>query len=162
MADWRAISDSEIVDMFERIRIWTSRDHVAPHKPLVLLRALGRLARGDSRLEPFVVSEKAVKNLIDQYGFPAIPRATYPFWRLQNDGIWEVSQSGALKSFENRSGDVSAEKLREYGASGGFPEGLHQRLVENPELFSRVVQCLLDMGEFSESIRFRLLMVAGS
>ena len=44
---------TQILDAFDRIRVWQQGDKRAPHKPLLVLLALGRLQRGESPLAEF-------------------------------------------------------------------------------------------------------------
>lgn len=80
-----------------------ARGHRAPHKPLVLLLALRRVAEtsGEAdRLTPYVWYRELFPNLLAEFGPTtafrgATPAKTAnPFWRLQNGGPWEVSATG--------------------------------------------------------------------
>ena len=46
--------------------------------------------------------------------------ASYPFWRLQMDGIWTVRD--AERFTRNNSGDRSVRQLRSARAEGGFSD----------------------------------------
>ncbi len=46
------MTPDEILKAFDNIRVWQRGDRRAPHKPLLILLALGNLARGEkSRVE---------------------------------------------------------------------------------------------------------------
>lgn len=82
------------MDWLERVaklRQWSSRSGArAPHKPLLLLYALGRFQRdGDGELRYSAV-EGDLKRLLDEYGPPNRTTPAYPFHHLVSDGVWEV------------------------------------------------------------------------
>ena len=68
----------------------------SPHKPLLVLLALGRLAtRGSSEI-PWSVAEARLAEFIAEFG-PAsgtgwAQSVAYPFTRLRADGIWVLDQ----------------------------------------------------------------------
>ena len=53
----------EIEARFNEIRVWTKGAQRAPHKPLLLLYALGGCARGESRLIPYSQIDNDLNNL---------------------------------------------------------------------------------------------------
>ena len=80
--------------------------------------------------------EAQLQPLLVTYGSSQSPgRAYYPFWRLRNDGIWQVSEEGEL--VPNESGDVSVRDLRRNKARGGLTEDVAEALVADPELLGR-------------------------
>jgi putative restriction endonuclease len=87
-----ALSDEQVLQRFSELRQFQRGGHRAPHKPLLILLALGRLARGEERMVEFVEVEKPLKQLIEEFG-PSVARGApqYPFWHLHTDrdgGIW--------------------------------------------------------------------------
>ena len=71
---------------FERIRVFQRGEQRAVHKPLLILYALGRIARGEARMVEFAQMEGAFKQLLTEFG-PSSAGASrhYPFWHL---GVW--------------------------------------------------------------------------
>lgn len=65
----------------------------------------------------------------------------YPFWRLQNDDLWELDNAEGL---ETRRGNTDAKKseLIEHKVEGGFPPEVQQELSRNKRLTSKIVQDL--------------------
>jgi putative restriction endonuclease len=63
----------------------------SPHKPLLVLLALGRLAATGSSELPWSDAEDALAGLIAEFGPPSrtgrAQSAAYPFTRLRADGI---------------------------------------------------------------------------
>jgi|SRR5947209_16416086 len=72
------------------LNVWRRGDERAPHKPLLILLALARVAQGQKRLTLFSEIEKPLNELLKHYG-PARKsiHPEYPFWRLQSDGLWK-------------------------------------------------------------------------
>lgn len=138
-------SDEEVLEAFARIRQGKRFGEIAPHKPLLLLIALARLQRGEERLIEFEGIEPWMKRLLVEFGPPRkSQRLEYPFWRLLNDGLWEIPQQSQLQHHQNASGDVSRKHLVQAGASGGFPEPLFEALRTRQALVSSVVGSLLE------------------
>lgn len=132
-------ADLALLDRLATVRQHVRGGVVAPNKPLTMLWALGRVELGEDRLTPFAVAEPELREWLSDYAGPKTT-ASYAFWRLQNDGIWEVVSAGDLPP---RSGDKEPRitALREH-ASGGFTEDVHARLVANPDLRHEATQLL--------------------
>jgi len=132
-------SDRIVLDRFKELRQHTRQGVIAPNKPVTLLWALERVARGEDRLTPFAIAERELQPRLDKWGTPGTA-ASYAFWRLQNDGLWEVISSGALPA---RSGDKEPRitALRAH-ASGGFTEPIYAQLTASPELCGEAAQLL--------------------
>jgi putative restriction endonuclease len=79
----------EIVKRFKSLAVWKSGDRRAPHKPLLILLALGYLQNEDRRLLPYKEIDPKLEELLTEFGTPRNAKNThYPFWRLKNDVIW--------------------------------------------------------------------------
>src|SRR3954453_24081895 len=107
-----------ILKRFDDLGVWKQGDQRAPHKPLLVLYALGRWQRGQTDVA-FREAEPELTALLREFGPPRkSDHPEQPFWRLQRDGVWTVhAPSGlALKVGDNiprvtalRSHDVRAE-----------------------------------------------------
>ena len=138
----------EFLQKIEGINVWQSGGERAPHKPLLLLLALGRALRMEARLAPYMQIESRLTDLLKNFGPPRKawhPEA--PFCRLPADGLWEIPGSELL--CPTKSGDFRVRDLR--GLEGGFPEPLYDLLHNLPELGREGAQRLLD-GHFPESL----------
>ena len=83
---------------------------------------------------------------MSEYGPRRTPQGTqYPFWRLQTDGIWEVSDAEKIRL--TASGDAFKGDLIDYNVHGGFTEEITSQLQADSELASEIIQSLLD-GHF--------------
>jgi hypothetical protein len=63
--------DSEAtLDRFDRLAIWTRGDQRAPHKPRLVLYALGCWSRGDQTNIPFGDVDRNLTQLLKEFGSP--------------------------------------------------------------------------------------------
>ena len=149
----------EIIWKFQNLRQSTEGGVRAPHKPLLVLYAIGRLLRNKRRLIPYCEVHKSLKQLLREFGFRETrPRPEYPFWRLRNDSFWRVTY--AHKIVENSSGDVNKDDLLEHNVSGGFHKSVADRFQEDPRLVSEVIQIML-YKNFALSIHEDILQAVG-
>lgn len=131
----------QIIQKFQNLNIWKREGERAPHKPLLVLYAIGKLLRDESRLTSYTDVEKKMSYLLTEFGPNRKTVPAYPFWRLQNDGIWEVSNADRIR--ESASGDARIIDLREYGAAGGFTETVAEQLKNDVGLTLEIVVRLL-------------------
>lgn len=161
MSEVGDLSDSAILQRFERIRSWSRGDARAPHKPLLVLLALAGLQADTTRLAYRDVASK-LKSLIEDFGPQGAPaRPQYPFWRLRNDGdLWVVDAEVSLKAEENSAGDMSDGVLRTRDATGGFSPALAAVLRSRPSLLNEAARVVLE-GNFPESLHSDILDAVG-
>jgi len=133
-----------------------SRDGVrAPHKPLLLLYAIGRLTTTGSSRIGFVEAEQPLKNLLTRYGPPGVGETPhYPFRRLENDGLWTVELAGEGPD----PGDSQVVELRKR-ATGEFPSRFESAL-KDPLQRAAVIHFILDQ-HFPPSLHDDLLADVG-
>ena len=85
------------------IRVATRDGRRAPHKGLLILLALGRLSQNKPRLASYEKDiRKPLRQLLEEFGPSTEPRPAYPFWRLRNDDLWEVSGADHLAHNQQR------------------------------------------------------------
>jgi putative restriction endonuclease len=73
------LNQQTLIEQFLNIRTWIGDGGRAPHKPLLLLYALGQLAKGETKF-PFVEIDKTVKQLLQDFGPPRNSyHPEYPF-----------------------------------------------------------------------------------
>ena len=149
-----------ILQKFETLRQWRSDGERAPHKPLLVLYAIGKLLRGEDRLISYADDiEENLENLLKEFG----PRRDnhnpqFPFWRLQNDGIWEVTDADRIRQTD--SGDAYITDLREHNVTGGFNETISEQLQNDLELTYEIIRSLLD-AHFPPSLHEDILQAVG-
>ena len=148
-----------IILKFQDLNLWKSGEKRAPHKPLLVIYAIGKLLQSGSRLIPYSEIDEKLGNLLKEFG----PRQTntgtqYPFWRLQNDGIWKVSDADKIGLTD--SDDALKGDLVRYNVSGGFSEAITQQLQQDSKLASDIIHSLL-YAHFPASIHEDILQAAG-
>ena len=142
---------NEFLRRINEINVWKSGGKRAPHKPLLLLLALGRVLNGQERLACYLSHiEPELRQLLQRFGPPRRAlHPEFPFGRLCADGLWEIPESRHLTV--TASGDFSVRELRSRGIAGGLPEVVYHMLRNAPELVEEAAQKLLD-GHFPESL----------
>ena len=133
---------NEFLSRLEKIRVWRQGDARAPHKPLLILLALGRLARGKARLAGYGTEiEEPLEKLLRRFGPPRRSHhPDQPFRRLPGDRLWEIPGFEALPV--TGSGGPRLAALR--GAAGGFPPSVQALLEREADLVREAAQRLLD------------------
>ncbi|MFD7506840.1 phosphorothioated DNA-binding restriction endonuclease [Streptomyces sp. NPDC059850] len=130
------------MDWIERVgnlRQWSSKGARAPHKPLLMLYALGRFRQGPGQALRYSDVERDLKDLLRDYGPPNDTSPSYPFHHLTNDGVWEVRTDDG-----GSSPGPGVGVLRASGAEGRLVPGLRSALSAEPELLGRLAHVLLD------------------
>jgi len=154
------MTPTEIRRSFARLNVWSRGGERAPHKALLVLHALGCLQRREPRLLSYREIDQKLRALLAEFG---PPRRTlhpeYPFWRLKNDGIWEIADADRFKLGEP-SGDARKTDLLRHDARGGLREDVFRALARNPRLLTSVAQDLLD-ANFPRSIQGEILDAVG-
>ncbi len=144
------MTKEEFLKRIDAINVWKSGGQRAPHKPLLLLLALGRVSRRMPRQCSFSELKRPLEGLLTRFGPPhQTLRPEYPFIRLSNDGVWDINRFQDLPF--NRSGDVSPKFLVDKGIAAGLPESLYALLVSAPGLIAAAAERLLD-GHFPSSL----------
>ncbi|MFE1765775.1 phosphorothioated DNA-binding restriction endonuclease [Streptomyces angustmyceticus] len=130
------------MDWVERVgnlRQWAQNGVRAPHKPLLMLYALGSFQRDPLGSMRYSEIERELSELLEDYGPTRRTSPSYPFHHLVSDGVWEVrTDSGA------GSPGTGVRVLRESGARGQLAGGLRAALSHDPELLGQLAQMLLD------------------
>ena len=143
----------DFLERIEGINVWKKGGQRAPHKPLLLLLALGRILDEQERLIPYREIEETLTKLLQRFGRPHKlsykPRPEYPFGRLPADGLWEIAGSEELSRTPR--GELRVGELHKGGVEGGFPERVYDLLRRRPELVREAAQLLLD-GHFPDSL----------
>lgn len=86
----------QVLERFASLRQHQRDGQRSPHKPLLVLLALGRLAETGSSELPWSAAEQQLGGLIAEFGPPSrtslAQSAAYPFTRLRADGVWVLDQ----------------------------------------------------------------------
>jgi putative restriction endonuclease len=149
-----------VLHLFDRVNVCSRGDRRAPHKPLLVLYALGRWSRGEPADIPFRRADADLTGLLKEFGPPSQSyRPEYPFGRLQNDGVWVVHAAGPLVSRQGQT-DAKKSELLAKDATGGFTPEVQAALRANPGLASEIAGRLLE-SHFPESIHPDILAAVG-
>lgn len=154
------MDSTRIKELFSQINVWTKGSERAPHKPLLILYALAKCSRGEPKGIPFSQVNSDLTELLKEFGpVRKSYHSEYPFWWLQNDDIWELSQ---VTGMEQRKGGTSPKKseLLKYNISGGFPEEIYRVLSHDRTLLVSIARQLLT-SSFPESIHEDILATIG-
>ncbi len=134
----KMLTPETLKQQIRQIVIWKRGEQRAPHKPLLLLYALGRLVNANERLIPFADVDRDLRSLLVEFG-PGRKAChpEYPFWRLQNDGIWELTN---IENVETRKSNSDGKKsaLLKYGVCGGFKPDVFDLLQAHPNLVTEI------------------------
>ncbi len=148
-----------IIQKFEQLKVWRNADERAPHKPLLVLYAIGELLRDGNRLLPYSEIDDKLGNLLREFGTRQTNQGTqYPFWRLQNDEVWEISDADKIR--QTSSGDALKSDLVHYDVSGGFLEDIAYQLQSDSSLSFEIIQSLLG-AHFPSSLHEDILQTVG-
>jgi putative restriction endonuclease len=133
------LTDEEVLHRLAKFRQYQRGGKRVPHKPLLVLLALGRLSETGSSTLPWSAAETKLADLIAEFGPPSrtsrAQSAAYPFTRLRADGIWRIDQDVP---------DDNLGPLREGSATGQLEPGLEAALRARPALLRTVARRLVE------------------
>lgn len=132
----------QVLNLFNGIATWSRGDQRAPHKPLLILLGLGRWLSGESVI-PFENANTTLSELLVAFGPPRkVNHPEAPFWRLQNDGVWEVETTSPPRI--GADGSPSKKELLRVGAAGRFTAEIQGAFRREPGLVREVASRLLE------------------
>ncbi|MCC9136963.1 phosphorothioated DNA-binding restriction endonuclease [Pontibacter silvestris] len=146
-----------LLSHFQNINTWKSKGIRAPHKPLLMLLALGEIQRGNTGFIPYTRIEPKLKELLLDFGphrktlYP-----NFPFTKLANDKLWQFNKPELLDTRQ----DYSSKFLRDHDLQGKFPDEVTQQLKQNPELLRSVAEQLLEQN-FPDTLHQDILDAVG-
>lgn len=148
-----------VLKRFDGLNVWRNKGQRAPHKPLLVLYALGRYACEEPAEIPFAEVATRLTDLLKEFG-PSRQshHPEYPFWRLQNDGVWVVRADGKLATRKGNT-DPKKSELLDRRARGAFTPEVRAALGDR-ELVTEVAHRLLD-GHFPHSLHEDILAAVG-
>lgn len=144
-------------EKIKNLSIWKKGDQRAPHKPLLILLFFKKLLDGEPRLRKYQDVRNELKSLLNEFGPPRRAyQPKYPFLRLTNDSIWELTG----KTWIDPKRDWGEKELIKNEISGGFDKATFQLLKKDPPLVKETAELLLE-DNFPNSIHEDILSAVG-
>jgi putative restriction endonuclease len=153
------MSADTILTRFDELNIWRQGDQRAPHKPLLVLYALGRWQQGKTEVT-YAEAEPDLTALLREFGPPRkSDHPEQPFWRLQRDGVWTVT---APADMPLKTGDdiPRVTALRSQDVRAGFSSDVRAALAADPSLVVKIAVQILER-HFPESLHQDILNAVG-
>jgi putative restriction endonuclease len=153
------VSSDAILARFEDLAVWRQGDQRAPHKPLLILYALGRWQRGQREVT-YREAEPDLTALLREFGPPRrSDHPEQPFWRLQRDGVWTVKAPADLP--RKTGADIPrVTAMRAADVTAGFSAEVQAALAAGPDLAPRIAGLILER-HFPESLHKDILDAVG-
>jgi putative restriction endonuclease len=151
---------SELLGKLSNLQVWKNSDERALHKPLLIFLALAETVKRNQRLLPFSEIEQPLKNLLKNFGpTRAKYHPEYPFFRLQNDNIWEIISDKPIHIKPGR-GDAPPKELKDKNAAGRFTKPIFDTLQKDKKLVENIAKTILEQN-FPESLHEEILNEIG-
>lgn len=146
------MNPTELKERINNLSIWKKGDQRAPHKPLLILYALGQLR--NKRFLPYAEVKDTLKGLLKEFG-PS--RQSYhpeePFVRLTKDGVWSLN-------FDTDFVKINNQWLSKNGVVGGFNNEVYSLLIKDDSLVREIAEMVL-IKHFPETIHEDILNAVG-
>src|SRR3954465_12277781 len=148
-----------ILTRSDELNTWRQGDQRAPHKPLLVLYALGRWQQGKDEVT-FAEAEPDLTALLREFGLPRkSDHPEQPFWRLQRDGVWTVTAPADMPVKAND--DIPrVTALRSHDVRAGFSADVRAALAADPGLVAGIAARILER-HFPESLHQDVLDAVG-
>ncbi len=146
--------------LFDKISMWKRGGQRAPHNPLLILLAISSCVQGNGRFLSFAEIDDKLKQLLIEFGPTRKSyHPEYPFWRLQNDGLWELTNTSA---FADQVGKGNAKKrdLIAFDVHGGFSQEVYDALMASKDEIPAIASAILEK-HFPASIHEDILLAIG-
>src|SRR3954452_24963472 len=148
-----------ILNRFDDLSIWKQGDQRAPHKPLLVLYALGRWQAGQKDVS-FRQVEPDLTALLREFGPPRkSDHPEQPFWRLQRDGVWTVHAPAGL-ALKKGATIPRVNELRAHDVQAEFSANVQAALSADPGLAATIATRILEQ-HFPESLHQDILNAVG-
>jgi hypothetical protein len=135
----RLSRQQEVLARLASLRQNQYRGRRAPHKPLLVLLALGRLTNRESSELSWSEAESQLSSLIAEFGPVSktgrAQSAAYPFTRLRSDGVWTLSRDVPMDLV----GPLSTDDV-----VGRLEVSLETALHRDPQLLRSAARALVD------------------
>lgn len=152
------VTPDDALAAFATLSTWKRGDRRAPHKPLLVLLALGEWQRGNHGPLEFAAVESRLRDLLGEFGPPGAGGPEDPFWRLRRDGVWELGGTAGLPD-PGMASPPGLAALRG-GVTGRFTAPLRAALARSPALVGRIARTVLE-AHFPPTLHLDILAAVG-
>ncbi len=136
------MNEQELFRRVSSLKMWKRPGERAPHKPLLLLYALGRIQNKEDRLVSYTEVKPDLTSLLKLFGPPRDSYSPYdPFKRLPGDGLWELDLPPELS--DRPLPTLYEKELISYDIAGGFNQEIYDFLIERDDLVETIASRLL-------------------
>ena len=126
------------------LKMWRKGVTTAPHKPVLLIYALSKCAPGQPTTMSYCSVVAALTPVLKVLqGNRPVVEPRYPFWRLQRDGLWQVTADSPMKKRRGNTDPLHSE-LVEKNAYGGLPHHIYEMLATDRMFRDRVIRLVLE------------------
>ena len=175
------LTAEDLLHAFDHLRQNRSAKRPSPHKPLMVLLALGRILRGDDRFMSYADIRQPGTSLIRDYGLNARqPDPCLPFAHLSGDkagagNLWEIRDWDEIQR-RLKEDPATREKvkkgksplmvirnpawLKRHEVEAGFTAPVYHLLKGNHRLILQIARRLLDK-EFPDTLHADILARVG-
>jgi putative restriction endonuclease len=144
-----------VLERFASLRQHQRHGQRSPHKPLLVLLALGRLAATGSSELPWSTAESELADLIAEFGPPSrtsrAQSAAYPFTRLRADGVWVLNRDVQMDLV----GPLASNHI-----TGRLEPSVESALRDDPALIPAAARALV-LSNFPETVAPDVLAAVG-
>ncbi len=144
----------QVLDRLSALRQHQQDCRRSPHKPLLVLLALGWLATTGTSALPWSDAEEKLAGLIAEFGPTSktgrAQSAAYPFTRLRSDGVWALDHGVPMDN---------VSPLQK-GVTGRLEASLETALRDRPELLDEAARGLVE-SHFPGTVAPDVLVAVG-
>ncbi|SDH31991.1 putative restriction endonuclease [Lentzea fradiae] len=149
-----SMSSDEVLSRLSSLRQHSRGGKRSPHKPLLVLLALGRLTTTGTSALSWAADAGKLADLIRDFGPASTTQpaqaAAYPFTRLRSDGIWTLDRDVPMDR---------VQPLTTQAVSGRLAPGLERALLD-PDLAAAAARRLVE-SEFPPTVAPDVLAAVG-
>jgi putative restriction endonuclease len=117
---------------FASFKQWGKGGARAPHKPLMLLLALGRYQNGIKEFYYSEIEDELIRLLVEYGPARAVYKPEEPFWRLGNiDGTFVLSNHAGIRI--HKDGGVGKSQLRALRVTCQFNQEIQKKFNNDPK-----------------------------
>ena len=141
------MTEQEILDKFKKIRVaYVGSEYVphkpAPHKPILILLILETVYLGKDNNFLYANLDAPLRKFLEKFGSNnASNTRNEPFWRLKNDGVFEID---APEYLLNRAETPSPNELISTQVSGKLPSEIDHVIRFTPGLALKIAKQVIE------------------